>query len=144
MGVSTIISFESMQREPISANRRALEQALTAAGVIFLQPDADTGHGVKLMRTTEAMRDLLQIGTLKEPEVKLAQRAQRRIEQFCADARAFYVSVDSRDPEIDERVRSDCFKLRDRVDEEIDRRARLERDDASTRFLELVHDQLHR
>ena len=45
------------------------------------------------------------------------------------------------DPEIDEHVRSDCFKLRDRVDEEIDRRARLGRDDAPTRFLEVVRNQ---
>jgi transcriptional regulator with XRE-family HTH domain len=139
VGVSTIISFEAGQRVPIRSNQVALERAFVEAGVIFLEADMNDGRGLKLTKSTEALRDILLIGGLKEPKAARAQRAKKRIAQFCDDAMAFY--GDSRDNL--ERVRNDKGKLRDRVDQEIELRLRLGWDDEPTRFLEPVADLLH-
>ena len=97
------------------------------------------GRGLKLTRSTEALRDILLIGALKETPPRRVQRAKKRIEQFCDDAMAFYGDG----PDNHERVRNDRGKLRDRVDQEIELRLRLGWDDEPTRFLEPVADLLH-
>jgi transcriptional regulator with XRE-family HTH domain len=139
VGVSTIISFEAGQRVPIRSNQVALERAFVEAGVIFLEADMNDGRGLKLTKSTEALRDILLIGGLNESRDMRVQRAKKRIAQFCDDAKAFY--GDDRDTL--ERVRNDRGKLRDRVDREIELRLRLRWDDAPTRFLEPVADLLH-
>lgn len=138
VGVSTILSFEAGQRAPMRSNQAALERALSDAGVIFLEADANSGRGLKLTRSTEALRDILLIGALKESQEKREQRARKRVAQFCDDARAFYEGVYGNSPDNAERVRCDRGKLRDRVDQEIQVRARLQWDDEPTRFLEAV------
>lgn len=138
-GVSTIISFESGQRVPIRSNRVAIERALAEAGVIFLEADMNDGRGLKLTKTTEALRDILLIGGLKEPYDTRVQRVKKRIEQFCAEAKACY--GDSRDAL--EHVRNDRGNLRECVDKEITLRRRLGWDDDLTQFLEPVTDLLH-
>ncbi len=144
VGISTIISFEAGQRVPMRSNQLSLEQALTGAGVILLKSDLDGGRGLKLTKSTEALRDILLIGALKVPQGKRMERAKKRIAQFCDDAMAFYESFygDGRDNV--ERVRNDRGKLCDRVDQEIERRSRLGWDDQPTRFLERVTDLLHK
>jgi len=67
VGVSTIISLEAGQRVPMRSNQVALERAFVEAGVIFLEADMNEGRGLKLTRSTEALRDILLIGALKEP-----------------------------------------------------------------------------
>lgn len=143
VGVSTIISFEAGQRVPIRSNQVALERTFVEAGVIFLEADMNDGRGLKLTKSTEALRDILLIGGLKEPRDTRIRRAKKRIAQFRDDAMAFYTSFygDSRDNL--ERVRDDRGKLRDRVDQEIELRLRLGWDDEPTRFLEPVADLLH-
>ncbi len=143
VGVSTIISFEAGQRVPMRSNQVALERAFSDAGVIFLEADMNSGRGLKLTRSTEALRDILLIGALNEPQEKREQRAKKRITQFCDDALAFYEAVYGRSRDNLERVRSDKGKLRDRVDQEIELRSRLRWDDEPTRFLEPVSDLLH-
>jgi hypothetical protein len=101
------------------------------------------GRGLKLTRTTEALRDILLIGALKEPSNRRVQRAKKRIQQFCADAMAFYDSFYGDDRDNLQRVLDDKGKLRDRVDQEIQLRSRLGWDDEPTRFLEPVADLLH-
>lgn len=103
----------------------------------------DSGRGLKLTRSTEALRDILLIGALNEPQERREQRVKKRIAQFSDDALAFYSGFDAADPDNQERVRSDKGKLRDRVDREIQLRSRLKWDDESTQFLELVADFLH-
>ncbi len=56
VGVSTIISFEAGQRVPIRSNQVALERAFVEAGVIFLEASMNEGRGLKLTRSTEALR----------------------------------------------------------------------------------------
>lgn len=143
VGVSTIISFEAGQRVPIRSNQVALERAFVEAGVIFLEAGMNEGRGLKLTRSTEALRDILLIGALKETPANRVQRAKRRIEQFCDDAMAFYDSFYGDDRDNSQRVRDDRGKLRDRVDQEIQVRSRLGWDDEATRFLEPVTDLLH-
>ena len=143
VGVSTIISFEAGQRVPIRSNQAALERAFVEAGVIFLEADMNNGRGLKLTKSTEALRDILLIGGLKEPHETRVRRVKKRIEQFCDDAMAFYKSFDGDSRENMERVRNDRGKLRDRVDQEIALRLRLGWDDEPTRFLEPVADLLH-
>jgi hypothetical protein len=109
------------------------------AGVIFLEADTTGGRGLKLTKSTEALRDILLIGGLKESRDVRVQRAKKRIAQFCEDAAAFY----GEGSDNLERVRSDRGKLRDRVDQEIQLRLRLGWDDEATRFLEPVTDLLH-
>ena len=138
-GVSTIISFESGQRVPIRSNQVAIERALAEAGVIFLEADMNDGRGLKLTKTTEALRDILLIGGLKELHAARVQRVKKRIEQFCAEAEACY--RDSRHAL--EHVLNDKEKLRECVDKEITLRRRLGWDDDLTRFLEPVTDLLH-
>ena len=139
VGISTIASFESGQRVPIRTNQAAIEQAFMDAGVIFLEADTTGGRGLKLTKSTEALRDILLIGGLKESRDVRVQRAKKRIAQFCEDAAAFY----GEGSDNLERVRSDRGKLRDRVDQEIQLRLRLGWDDEATRFLEPVTDLLH-
>jgi transcriptional regulator with XRE-family HTH domain len=139
VGISTITSFEAGQRVPIRSNQGAIERAFIDAGVIFLEADINGGRGLKLTKSTEALRDILLIGGLKESRDMRVQRAKKRIAQFCDDAAAFY--GDGRD-NLD-RVRNDRGKLRDRVDQEIELRIRLDWDDEPTRFLEPVADLLH-
>jgi transcriptional regulator with XRE-family HTH domain len=139
VGISTIASFESGQRVPIRSNQAAIEQAFMDAGVIFLEADTTGGRGLKLTKSTEALRDILLIGGLKESRDVRVQRAKKRIAQFCEDAAAFY----GEGSDNLERVRSDRGKLRDRVDQEIQLRLRLGWDDEATRFLEPVTDLLH-
>lgn len=103
----------------------------------------NSGRGLKLTRSTEALRDILLIGALNEPLEKREQRARKRIAQFCDDARAFYDATHKGNPDNVERVRSDRGKLRDRVDQEIALRSQLRWDDESTRILEPVSDFLH-
>jgi len=143
VGVSTIISFEAGQRVPIRSNQVALERAFVEAGVIFLEAGMNEGRGLKLTRSTEALRDILLIGALKETPPRRVQRAKKRIEQFCDDAMAFYDSLYGDDRDNSQRVRDDSGKLRDRVDQEIQLRSRLGWDDEPTRFLEPVADLLH-
>ncbi len=143
VGVSTIISFEAGQRVPIRSNQVALERTFVEAGVIFLDAGMNEGRGLKLTRTTEALRDILLIGALKEPSNRRVQRAKKRIQQFCADAMAFYDSFYGDDRDNLQRVLDDKGKLRDRVDQEIQLRSRLGWDDEPTRFLEPVADLLH-
>lgn len=145
VGISTILSFEAGQRAPIRSNQTALQQALSEAGVIFLEADMnnDSGRGLRLSRSTEALRDILLIGALNEPQEKREQRARKRIAQFADDALTFHSGIDPADPDNLERVRSDIGKLRDRVSQEIELRSRLRWDDWSTQFLELVSDFLH-
>ncbi len=145
VGISTILSFEAGQRAPIRSNQAALQQALSEAGVIFLGADInnDSGRGLRLTRSTEALRDILLIGALTESQEKREQRVRKRIAQFSDDAIAFYSGIHPADPDNVERVRSDKGKLRDRVDQEIQLRSRLRWDDESTQFLELVSDLLH-
>ena len=143
VGVSTIISFEAGQRVPIRSNQVALERAFVEAGVIFLEADMNDGRGLKLTKSTEALRDILLIGELKEPHETRIRRAKKRIAQYCDDAMAFYGSFDGDSRENMERVRNDRGKLRDRVDQEIALRLRLGWDDEPTRFLEPVADLLH-
>jgi hypothetical protein len=143
VGVSTILSFEAGQRAPMRANLAALERALSDAGVIFLEGDMNSGRGLKLKKSTEALRDILLIAALKEPLEKREQRARTRVAQFCDDARAFYDGFYGKSADNADRVRSDRGKLRDRVDEEIQRRARLRLDDQPTRFLEPISDFLN-
>lgn len=124
---------------PIRSNQAAIERAFIDAGVIFLDADMKGGGGLRLTKSTEALRDILLIGGLKESRDMRMQRARKRIAQFCEDAAAFYGDgKDNRD-----RVRSDRGKLRDRVDQEIELRLRLRWDDQATRFLEPVTDLLH-
>lgn len=143
VGVSTIISFEAGQRVPMRSNHAALERAFTDAGVLFLEADLESGRGLKLTKTTEALRDILLIGALNEPQPRREERAKKRIAQFCVDSTAFYESFYGRDRDNAERVRSDKGKLRDCVDREIALRSRLRWDDEPTRFLEPVSDWLH-
>jgi transcriptional regulator with XRE-family HTH domain len=143
VGVSTIISFEAAQRVPIRSNQVALERAFIEAGVIFLEASMNEGRGLKLSRSTEALLDILLIGALKETSTRRAERAKKRIEQFCDDARAFYDSFYGDDRDNLQRVLDDRGKLRDRVDQEIQLRSRLRWDDEATRFLESVTDLLH-
>jgi transcriptional regulator with XRE-family HTH domain len=143
VGVSTITSFEAGQRVPIRSNQVALERAFVEAGVMFLEPDMNGGRGLKLTKSTEALRDILLIGALKEPQGTRGQRVKKRIAQFCDDAMAFYESFYGASRDNLERVRSDRGKLRDRVDQEIELRSRLGWDDEPTRFLEPVSDLLH-
>jgi hypothetical protein len=75
------------------------------------------GRGLKLTRSTEALRDILLISALKEPSNRRVQRAKKRIEQFCDDAMAFYDSFYGDDRDNVQRVRDDKGKLRDRVDQ---------------------------
>jgi transcriptional regulator with XRE-family HTH domain len=139
VGISTITSFEAGQRVPIRSNQTAIERAFIDAGVIFLGADINGGRGLKLTKSTEALRDILLIGGLKESLDVRVQRAKKRIAQFCEDAAVFY--GEGRDNQ--ERVRNDRGKLRDRVDQEIELRLRLAWDDEATRFLEPVTDLLH-
>jgi transcriptional regulator with XRE-family HTH domain len=139
VGISTITSFEAGQRVPIRSNQAALERAFVEAGVIFVEANMQDGRGLKLTKSTEALRDILLIGGLKESRDMRVQRAKKRIAQFCDDAMAFY--EDGRNNQ--ERVRDDRGKLRDRVDQEIGLRLRLGWDDEPTRFLEPVADLLH-
>ena len=144
VGVSTIISFEAGQRVPMRSNQAALEQAFAGAGVMILEADMESGRGLKLTKSTEALRDILLIAALKEPQERRKERAKKRITRFCDDSMAFYESFygDSRDNV--ERVRDDRAKLRDRVEQEIALRSRLGWDDEPTRFLEPVSDWLHK
>lgn len=144
VGVSTIISFEAGQRVPMRSNQAALERTFGEAGVILLEADMNSGRGLKLTRSTEALRDILLIGALNEPQERREQRAIKRIAKFCDDALAFYEAVHERSRDNLERVRSDKGKLRDRVDQEIELRSRLRWDDPPTRFLEPVSDLLHK
>jgi len=139
VGISTITSFEAGQRVPIRSNQAALQRAFVEAGVIFVEADMHDGRGLKLTKSTEALRDILLIGGLKESRDLRVQRAKKRIAQFCDDAMAFYGDG----PDNHERVRNDRGKLRDRVDQEIELRLRLGWDDEPTRFLEPVADLLH-
>jgi transcriptional regulator with XRE-family HTH domain len=139
VGISTITSLEAGQRVPIRSNQAALQRTFVEAGVIFVEADLHDGRGLKLTKSTEALRDILLIGRLKESRDMRVQRAKKRIAQFCDDAMAFY--GDGRDNQ--ERVRNDRGNLRDRVDQEIELRRRLGWDDEPTRFLEPVADLLH-
>jgi transcriptional regulator with XRE-family HTH domain len=143
VGISTIISFEAGQRVPIRANLAVLERALTEGGVMFVKSDAENGRGVKLTRSTEALRDLLLIGELKEPLTRRIERATKRITRFCEEARSFYDDFGGSARDNAERVRSDRVKLTERVDQEIAVRARLKWDTEATRFLEPLADLLH-
>jgi transcriptional regulator with XRE-family HTH domain len=143
VGVSTIISFEAGQRVPMRSNQAALERAFTEAGIMFLEADMESGRGVKLTKSTEALRDILLIGALKEPLERRKERAKKRVAQFCEDSMAFYQSFYGHNRDNVERVWSDRAKLRERVDQEINLRSRLRWDDAPTRFLEPVSDLLH-
>lgn len=143
VGVSTIISFEAGQRVPMRSNQVALERTFAEAGVIFLDPDMNSGRGLKLTRSTEALRDILLIGALNEPQERREQRTKKRIAKFCDDALSFYEAVYGSSRDNAERVRSDKGKLRDRIDQEIELRSRLAWDDEPTRLLETVSDLLH-
>ena len=140
VGASTIISFEAGQRVPIRSNQVAMERALAEAGVIFLEADINDGRGLKLTKTTEALRDILLIGGLKEPQDTRLQRVKKRIEQFCDEAKACY--GEGRDAL--EHVHTDRGKLCTRVDQEIALRLQLGwYDDDLARFLEPVAELLH-
>ncbi len=143
VGVSTILSYEAGQRVPIRSNYTAMQQALSEAGVIFLEADVDSGRGLKLTKSTEALRDILLIGALKEPEGSRRERAKKRIAQFCNDSMGFYESFYGQSRDNHQRVHSERAKLRERVDQEIALRSRLRGDDESTRFREPVSDLLH-
>jgi transcriptional regulator with XRE-family HTH domain len=142
VGVSTIISFEAGQRVPIRSNRAALERTLTEAGVLFLEADINSGRGLTLTKSTEALRDILLIAALNESQESREHRARKRIAKFCDDALALYETCYGPGRDNVERVRSDKGKLRDRVEQEIELRSRLGWDDELTRFLEPVCDLL--
>jgi hypothetical protein len=125
------------------ANLAALERALSEAGVILLEADMEGGCGLKLTKSTEALRDILLIGALKESEEQRRERAKKRIARFCSDSLAFYESVYGHSRDNQARVHSDQTKLRERIDQEIALRSRLRWDDEPTRFLEPVSDLLH-
>lgn len=143
VSASTVLSFETGQRVPIRSNQAALQQAFSQAGVIFLEADADSGRGLKLTKSTEALRDILLIGALKESQASRQERAKTRIAQFSNDSMNFYESFYGHHRDNQERVHSDRAKLRERVDQEIALRSRLRWDDEPTRFLEPLSDLLH-
>jgi len=143
VGVSTIISFEGGQRVPMRSNQAALERTLAEAGVVFLEADVSSGRGLKLTKSTEALRDILLIGALNESQERRKHRVTTRIAKFCDDALAFYETVYGHSRDNVERVRNDKGKLRDRVDQEIELRSRLAWNNEPTRFLEPVSDFLH-
>ncbi len=45
---ATIVAFETGKRVTTTANRRVMQQALEAAGVIFILSDPNGGPGVRL------------------------------------------------------------------------------------------------
>src|SRR5258708_914297 len=146
VGISTITSFEGVQRTPIRANLDALARALAEGGAIFLDANED-GRGVRLNKTAEALRDILLIAGFPGTDEYRMRRATQRIQGFYADALKyysdFYGTGKNAEQDVRLRVKSDMQKLRDRVDWEIERRRRLGRDDAATRLLEPVTDYIH-
>jgi transcriptional regulator with XRE-family HTH domain len=142
VGVSTIISFESGQRRPMAANLAAIARTFAGAGVTFTERSGTDGRGFKSTRSGEALRDMLMLGALKESHSERLGKMQARVEQFLMESKEFHAAL-SGQHDISSRVRTDMDTLRNVVDREIVRRARLQLADESTQLLAGVTDYLH-
>lgn len=145
VGVSTIASFEGVQRTPIRANQDALARALAEGGAIFIDAD-DHGNGLRLNKTAETVRDLLLIASFPGSDEYRRRRAQQRIQAFYSAAvehySSFYGAAENARENLRLRVDHDMRELLDRVRWEIERLIRHRRDDVAIRFLEWVTDYL--
>jgi len=87
-------------------------------GVIFEAPaSADRGYGVRLTKSAEAVRDIVEIAGSDAPRKDRLARGKARIAAFREAAEGFYAG----EPDDRERVRSEVAKLKDRIRLELNR-----------------------
>jgi transcriptional regulator with XRE-family HTH domain len=97
---------------------KAIETTLVRWGVIFEAPaSADRGYGVRLTKSAEAVRDIVEIAGSDAPRKDRLARGKARIAAFREAAEGFYAG----EPDDRERVRSEVAKLKDRIRLELNR-----------------------
>ena len=95
-----------------------------------------------MFRPEQALQQILRMGIDEEPEEALMQRAQALIEQFRVDSFAHHEAMTlAQDTAL--LVANDLEKLRDVVDQELDRRLDLDLEDQVCDLLEQLSAYLH-